>query len=61
MKHCGEAEFSNLSVEIWQIESPKKDFSLIGYFIDNFRSTTPEVYQKVVRKSRNETRTCHSV
>ena len=27
----------------------------------HFRKTTPDVYQKAVRKNRSETRTCHSV
>ena len=46
---------SNKSKALWNI------WALIGYMIDTFRNTIIDVCRRVVRKSRNETRTYHSV
>ena len=34
-------------------------WALIGYMIDTFRKTAPDIYQKVFRKSRIRTSPCH--
>ena len=52
------ATHSDLSVEIKDPEETSE--TMIGYAIDTFRMTTLTVDQKIVRKTRFETRTCHS-
>ena len=44
-----------------RLKVPKDISALIGYMIDTFRNNTPDGYQKVHRKNRNETRTYHSL
>ena len=58
------AKHSDLSVQIQdkvdRLKALRDNWNSIGYMIDTFRSTTPDIYQKVQR-SRNKTRTCHRV
>ena len=69
IEHTGEAEFRNTfriltwdqRLKNYKSRVLKDKWTLIGYMNDPFRNNTPNVWKKVVRKSRNETRTCKSV
>ena len=56
---------SDLSVEINdevnRLKALRDILTLTEYIIDSIRRTTTDFYQKVVQKSPNETRACHSV